>query len=49
MFVLSLPFEFKFKSYRNLVTKVLTQPEFLVTKEKMLVALVQNQLQFQAL
>ena len=42
MFVLTLLFEklFKSKSYRNLVTKVATKPEFLVTKEKMLVALV---------
>ena len=40
MFVLILPFQFKSKSYRNLVTKVATTPEFLVTKERMLVAVI---------
>ena len=42
MFVLTLLFQFGSKSYRNLVTKVATEPEFLVGKEKMLllVALV---------
>ena len=39
MFVLTLIFYFKSKSKRNLVAKVLTKPEFLVAKEKMLVAL----------
>ena len=49
MFVLSLLFKFKFKSYRNLVAKMVPQPEVLVTKAKVLVALGQNQAQFQAL
>ena len=40
MFVLTLIFYFKSKSKRNLVAKVVTKPEFLVAKEKMLVALV---------
>ena len=40
MFVLTLIFYFKSKSRRNLVAKVVTEPEFLVAKEKMLVALV---------
>ena len=39
MFVLTLIFYFKSKSKRNLVAKVVTKPEFLVAKEKMLVAL----------
>ena len=39
MFVLTLIFYFKSKSKRNLVAKVATKPEFLVAKEKMLVAL----------
>ena len=39
MFVLTLIFYFKSKSKRNLVAKVPTKPEFLVAKEKMLVAL----------
>ena len=37
---LTLIFYFKSKSERNLVAKVVTKPEFLVAKEKMLVALV---------
>ena len=37
---LTLIFYFKSKSKRNLVAKVVTKPEFLVAKEKMLVALV---------
>ena len=40
MFVLTLIFYLKSKSRRNLVAKVVTEPEFLVAKEKMLVALV---------
>ena len=36
---LTLIFYFKSKSKRNLVAKVVTKPEFLVAKEKMLVAL----------
>ena len=39
MFVLTLLFWFKTKSQRNLVTIVSTKPDFLVDKEKMLVAL----------
>ena len=39
MFVLTLIFYFKSKSKRNLVAKVPTKQEFLVAKEKMLVAL----------
>ena len=39
MFVLTLIFYFKSKSKRNLVAKVVTKPEFLVAKEKMLIAL----------
>ena len=40
MLVLTLLYYFKSKSWRNLVTKVVTKPEFLVLKEKMLVALM---------
>ena len=40
MFVLTLLFYFKSKSQRNLVATLATNPEFLVAKEKMLVALV---------
>ena len=40
MLVLTLLYYFKSKSWRNLVTKVATKPEFLVLKEKMLVALM---------
>ena len=40
MFVLTRLFKFKSKAQRNLVAKVATKPEFLVTKEKMLVTLV---------
>ena len=39
MFVLTLIFYFKSKSKRNPVAKVATKPQFLVAKEKMLVAL----------
>ena len=39
MFVLTLLFWFETKSQRNLVTIVSTKPDFLVDKEKMLVAL----------
>ena len=40
MLVLTLLYYFKSKSWRNLVTKVATKTEFLVLKEKMLVALM---------
>ena len=49
MLVLILLSKFKFKSYRNLFTKMVPQPEFLGTKAKVLVALGQNQAHFQAL
>ena len=39
MFVFTLLFKFKSKSYRNLVATLATKPEVLVAKEKMLVAL----------
>ena len=42
MFVLTLLFYFKSKSLRNLVPKVATKPDFLVAKEKMLVASIGN-------
>ena len=39
MFVSTLLFYYKSESKRNLVTTLATKPEFLVAKEKMLVAL----------
>ena len=39
MFALTLIFYFRSKSKRNPVAKVATKPQFLVAKEKMLVAL----------
>lgn len=40
MFVSTLLLIFKSKSERNLVAKVVTKPEFLVSKEKVLVTML---------